>query len=75
MLLYRSFQCYQKEIYDIISNRYVTSVVGLGWGVGWGRGGVLLGVIGGGEPHGSSNPDPTSDQKNSFFTPVFRPGL
>ena len=41
MLPYRSFQCYEKEIYDISTNRYVTSVVGHGWG-------VLLGIIGGG---------------------------
>ena len=37
--------------------------------------GVLLGILGGGVPPGSSNPDPLSDQKVSFFTPVFRPGL
>ena len=37
--------------------------------------GVLLGIFGGGVPPGSSNPDPISDQKMSFFTPVFRPGL
>ena len=45
--------------------------------------GVLLGILGGGVPPGSPNPrnvilscpDPISDQKISFFTPVFRPGL
>ena len=36
--------------------------------------GVFLG-IGGGVPPGSPNPDPISDQKVSFSTPVFRPGL
>ena len=38
---------------------------------------VLLGILflGGGVPPGSPNPDPISDQKMSFFTPVFRPGL
>ena len=41
---------------------------------GWG-GGVLLGILGGDVPPSSSNPDPISDQKMSFFTPVFRPGL
>ena len=36
---------------------------------------VLLGILGGGVPPGSLNPDPISDQKISFFTPVkFRPG-
>ena len=34
-------------------------------------GGVLLGILGGVYP----NADPISDQKMSFFTPVFRPGL
>ena len=29
----------------------------------------------GGVPPSSSNPDPISDQKMSFFTPVLRPGL
>ena len=37
--------------------------------------GVLLGILGGGVPPGSSNPDPISDQKVSFSTPVFRPDL
>ena len=36
-----------------------------------GGGGVLLGILGGVYP----NADPISDQKMSFFTPVFRPGL
>ena len=39
------------------------------------RGGVLLGIFGGGVPPASRNPDPTSDQKMQFPTPVFRPGL
>ena len=49
-------------------------------------GGVLLGILGGGVPSGSSNPHPISDQKmqtihTRFQTrplksiPVFRPGL
>ena len=38
-------------------------------------GGVLLGILGGGVPPGSPNPDPISDQKMSFSTPVFRPEL
>ena len=38
-------------------------------------GGVLLGILGGDVMPRSSNPDPISDQKVSFFTPVFRPGL
>ena len=37
--------------------------------------GVLLGILGGGVPPGSLNPDPISDQKMTFSTPVFRPGL
>ena len=38
-------------------------------------GGVLLGILDGGVPPGSPNPDPVSDQKMSFFTPVLRPDL
>ena len=38
-------------------------------------GGVLMGILVGGVPLGSPNPDPISNQKMSFFTPVFRPGL
>ena len=38
-------------------------------------GGVLLGTLGGGVPPGSPSPDPISDQKMSFFTPIFRPDL
>ena len=37
--------------------------------------GVLLGILGGGVPPGSTNPDPISDQKVLFSTPVFRPDL
>ena len=40
----------------------------------WG-GGVLMGILVGGVPLGSPNLDPISNQKMSFFTPVFRPGL
>ena len=42
---------------------------------GPGGGGVLLGILGGGVPPGSPKPDPISDQKMSFSTPVFRPDL
>ena len=38
-------------------------------------GGVLMGILVGGVPLGSPNPDPISNQKMSFSTPVFRPGL
>ena len=38
-------------------------------------GGELLGILGGGVPPGSPKPDFISDQKMSFFTAVFRPGL
>ena len=40
-----------------------------------GGGGVLLGILGGGVPPGSSNPDPISDPNMPFSTPVFRPDL
>ena len=40
-----------------------------------GGGGVLLGTPGGGVPHGSPNTDTLSDQKMSFFPPIFRPSL
>ena len=39
------------------------------------RSGVLLGILGGGVLPGSPNPDPTSDQKMSFSTPIFRPSI
>ena len=38
-------------------------------------GGVLLGILGGGVPPGSSNPDPISDLNMPFSPPVFRPDL
>ena len=38
-------------------------------------GGALLGILVGGVPPGSPNPNPISDQPEmSFSTPVFRPG-
>ena len=36
---------------------------------GWGGGGVLLGILGGGVPAGSSNPDLTLDQRCNFPHP------
>ena len=36
---------------------------------------VLLGILGGGVPPGSPNPDPNSDQKMPFSTPILRPDL
>ena len=42
---------------------------------GGGGGGVLPGILGGGVPPGSSNPDPISDLNMPFSTPVFRPDL
>jgi len=38
-------------------------------------GGVLLGIFGRGVLPASPNPDPISEQKMPFPTPVFRPGL
>ena len=35
--------------------------------------GMLLGIFGESVPPGSPNPDPVSDQKMSFSTPVFWP--
>ena len=40
-----------------------------------GGGGVLIGILGVGVPPGSPNPDPISDKKMLFFTPVHRPDL
>ena len=37
--------------------------------------GVLLGILGGVVPPGSPNLGAISDQRMSFFTPVFRPDL
>ena len=34
-----------------------------------------MGILGAGVPPGSPSPDHISDQKMSFFTPFFRPGL
>ena len=34
---------------------------------------TFLGILGRGVPPGSPNPDPISDQKMPFLTPVFRP--
>ena len=45
---------------------------GTGRGVG---GGINLEILGGGVPHSSSNRDLISDQKRSFFTFIFRPGI
>ena len=36
---------------------------------------VLLGILGGGVPPGPPNPNPNSDQKMPFSTPVLRPDL
>ena len=47
---------------------------GTGRGVGVG-GGINLEILGGGVPHSSSNRDLISDQKRSFFTFIFRPGI
>ena len=38
-----------------------------------GGGGVHLAIPGGGAPHDSPNPDTISDQKMSFFPPIFMP--
>ena len=43
---------------------------GTGQGVG-----INLEILGGGVPHSSSNRDLISDQKLSFFTSIFRPGI
>ena len=42
---------------------------------GGGGVGLPLGNLGGGVLPSSPNPDPVSDHKMSFFTPVFRPVL
>ena len=36
---------------------------------------VLLGILGGGVPSGSPNPDPISDRNMSFSAHVFGPAL
>ena len=41
----------------------------------WGLGGVLLGILQGGVLAGSPIPDPISDQKLAFSTPIFRPDI
>ena len=52
---------------------YPSNIRDSAWGGGGGR--VLLGILGAGVPPGSPNPDPISDQKMSFSTPIFRPDL
>jgi len=37
--------------------------------------GLLLGILGGGEPPGSPNPDLISDEENVIFHTIFRPAL
>ena len=59
-LIFYSVRMY--EVYEVLMSQ-----------VNWGGGG-LLGILGGGVvPPGSPNPDPVSDQKMSFSTPVIRP--
>ena len=59
-LIFYSVRMY--EVYEVLMSQ-----------VNWG-GGVFLGILGGGVvPPGSPNPDPVSDQKMSFSTPVIRP--
>ena len=57
-----------KQKKSVLVNRSHLSLVQL-------PGGVLLGILGGGVPPGSSNPDPISDLNMPFSTPVFRPDL
>ena len=54
-----------KDLFSLITH---LKPVGGGGGVG-----VFLGICGGAVPHGCPNPDPISDQKKSFSTPVVRP--
>ena len=45
------------------------STLKISWGLAlsnWAPGGVLLGILAGGVPPGSPNPDPLSDRKMSF---------
>ena len=42
----------------------------LAWGMGRD---ILPGILGGGVPHGSQDPDPISDQNIPFSIPFFRP--
>ena len=53
-----------KDLFSLIT--HLKPVGGGGWG-------VFLGICGGAVPHGCPNPDPISDQKKSFSTPVVRP--
>ena len=52
---------------------YPSNIRDSAWCLGGGK--VLLGILGAGVPPGSPNPDPISDQKMSFSTPIFRPDL
>ena len=58
-----------------MGHNYVDATPWWGGGGGGGGGGVLRGILGGAVPPGSSNPDPISDQKMLFSTPVFRQDL
>ena len=61
--------CSRKNEREVVSaKRRISTAYTRG---GAGRG-VLLGSLGGRVPPGSSNPDPISDQKMLFSTPVFR---
>ena len=71
------FFCHCILLFLIAKTKIELRKIPSGWGK-WGKGrvypregGVLLGILGGGVPPGSSNPDPISDQKMWFSSLVF----
>ena len=72
------FFCHCILLFLIAKTKIELRKIPSGWGK-WGKGrvysreggGGLLGILGGGVPPGSSNPDPISDQKMWFSSLVF----
>ena len=58
-----------------MKNLHAERIMAVGALPGGGGGGVLPGILGGGAPPRSSNPDPILDLNMPFSTPVFRPEL
>ena len=58
-----------KEVWRLSSVSSCFFMLSRGGGGGGGRGEALLGILDGGVPPSSPNPDPISDQKCSFSRP------
>ena len=68
-LLYELLEVKRLILFMTVFSRYITSNTSVPGE------GVLLGILGGGVPPGSLNPDSIQRPKMSFSAPVFRPDL